>query len=134
MTPEGIRERFENYRKWFRTLLVKEFMNLPLTYQERFLVLLQKFIEDCRKVHEEAKSVQEKTIRIIVQEVIGPDNFAENYVVVGKIEGTESIVRVLYPVSKPMPKQGKKVSSIVYSIKGDVWYSSKEELIQGAST
>jgi len=133
MTPEGIRERFENYRKWFKTLLVREFLNLPFTYQERFLVLLQKFIDDCRKVHEEAKHVQEKTIRIVIQEVMDPDNSAENYVIVGKIENTESVVRVLYPVSKPMPKKGKKVSCIVYSIKGDVWYSSKEELIQKES-
>lgn len=133
MTPEGIRERFELYRKWFKTLLLKEFLNLPIQSQERFLILVNRFIQDCRKIHEESKSVQEKTIKIITDRVLEPDNKEENYVVCGTVEGTNTEIKISFPSSKPQPRKGKKVLSTVYSTDGKTWYSSKEELIKGKS-
>lgn len=133
MTPEGIRERFDFYRKWFRSLLIKEFMNLPSRYQERFMVLLEKFTRDCKRTLQEGKSIQEKTIKLIVNKVHEPDNKEENYTISGKIEGTENYVKISFPVSKSRPEKGKKLNCTVYSIDGKIWYSSKEELITGRS-
>ena len=74
MTPDGIRERFDLYRKWFNTFLVKEFLNLPTKYQDRFIALIEMFLANCKKMYEEGKKVQEKVIQIIATKVILPDN------------------------------------------------------------
>ena len=70
MTPDGIRERFDLYRKWFNTFLVKEFLNLPTKYQDRFIALIEMFLANCKKMYEEGKKVQEKVIQIIATKVI----------------------------------------------------------------
>jgi hypothetical protein len=129
VTPDGIQEKFNLYRKWFRTLLVKEFLNLPMKYQDRFLVLLRTFLKDCEKVHKDAKRVQEKVIAIKVTRILSPDNKDENYIICGETDNSQDEIRMSVPVSKPQPKIGAKLYHTIYSINGDVWFSSKEELI-----
>lgn len=129
MTPEGIQEKFNLYRKWFRTLLIKEFLNLPLIHQQKFLILAERFLKDCKKVHEEAKKIQEKIIKVIVKEVLEPDNKEENYIVCGIPENTNEEIKVIFPVSKPRPKWNEWICCVVYSMDNKIWYSSKEELI-----
>ena len=131
MTPDGIRERFELYRKWFRTFLVREFLNLPAKYQERFMALLTQFVEDCKRIKEEHKQIKEKTIKVIIERVETPDNKEEDFIAYGKHEESDDEIRLRFPVSKPRPKIGKRVRHVVYSTDESVWYSSKEELITG---
>jgi len=123
------KERFEFYRKWFKTLLVTEFLNLSLKQQEKFLILADKFLKDCRRVHDDAKKIMEKTIEILVTGILSPDNKAENYIVVGQT--SESEIRIGYPSSIKKPAVGDTLTHIVFSIDGETWYSSKEELITG---
>jgi hypothetical protein len=129
MTPDGIRERFDLYRKWFNTFLVKEFLNLPTKYQDRFIALIEMFLANCKKMYEEGKKVQEKVIQIIATKVILPDNKEESYVVVGKSSDSEDEIRINFPIRMPHPKIGAKLYHTVFSFDGEVWYSSKEELI-----
>jgi hypothetical protein len=129
MMPEGIKERFELYRKWFNTFLVREFLNLPQKYQEQFLSLLKKFTENCTKVYEENKVIKEKVINIIVTEIISPDNKQENYIICGKSSDLKKEIKMSVPINKTRPKIGSKLYHTVFSIDGVVWYSSKEELI-----
>jgi len=131
MTPDGIRDKFEFYRKWFRTLLMKEFLNLPTKYQDRFLVIADKFLKDCHKVCEEGKKIKEKMIKISVIEVQIPDNKEENYIVCGKSDSVHDIVRMSFPATKSHPSIGQKLTHTVFSADGEVWFSSKEELIIG---
>ena len=131
MTPDGIREYFEVYRKVFRNLLVKHFLNLPVKYQERFLVLIETFMKDCKRVYNESKEVKEKTIRVRIERILPPDNQAEEYIVCGKTEGVSEEIRMAFPSSKPRPDIGKSLIHTMYSIDGSVWYSSKEQLLTG---
>jgi len=134
MVPDGIKERFELYRKWFRTLLIKEFMNLPQKYQERFLSLIKEFTENCNKVFEENKVIKEKVIHIVVTDVLSPDNKQESYVICGKSSELKDEVRMSVPINKPKPKIGAKLYHTVFSLDEVIWYSSKEELITKANS
>ena len=131
MNPDGIKERFDLYRKYFRTLLVKEFLNLPTKFQGRFIVLLENMLKDCRRVFEEGKNVKERLVVIQVTQVSSPDNKEEAYVVTGTSSDVEKEIRLKLPLAKPKPKIGSKLYHTVFSIDGTVWYSSKEELITG---
>ena len=129
MIPDGIKERFEFYRKWFKTLIVKEFMNLPMKYQDQFIVLLNDFIENCKKIREESKAIQERIIQITVIEILSPDNKQENYIIHGKCSELKDIVKMSVPITKPKPKMGAKIYHTIFSLDKVVWYSSKDELI-----
>lgn len=131
MTPDGIRERFDLYRKWFQTFLVREFMNLPSRYQNRFLAIAEKFLKDCRRIYEEGKAIQEKEVRVIIKNVLPPDNQGETYVIQGITQGVNGLVSIHYPVSKPKPQIDSTVVHIMFSSDGETWYSSKTELITG---
>ena len=131
MNPDGIKERFDLYRKYFRTLLVKEFLNLPTKFQGRFIVLLENMLKDCRRVFEEGKNVKERLVVIQVTQVSSPDNKEEAYVVTGTSSDVEKEIRLKLPLAKPKPKIGSKLYHTVFSIDGTIWYSSKEELITG---
>lgn len=124
MTPDGIQERFELYRKWFKTLLVKEFLNLPTKHQRKFLAIAEKFLKDCRRIHEEGKEIKEKTVKVIVSKVLPHE-------IHGIVEGSQKEIKMRLPTTKLAPKPGAKLNHIVFSIDEDVWYSSKEELITG---
>lgn len=129
MIPDGIRERFDLYRKWFNTFLAQEFLNLPTKYQDRFITLVELFLSNCKKVYEEGKNVQEKVVQINVTKIILPDNKEEQYVICGKSPDSEDEIRVAFPIRTPRPKIGAKLYHTVFSIDGTLWYSSKEELI-----
>ena len=129
MTPDGIKDRFDLYRKWFHTLLVKEFLNLPTKYQDKFIVLVEKFLSDCKRTFEEGKNVQERIIQLTVTKIILPDNKEESYVVCGKSPDSDEEIKINFPIRKPHPKTGAKLYHTVFSLDGTVWYSSKEELI-----
>lgn len=129
MSPEELRTKFDTYRKWFHTLLIKEFLNLPVKFQQRFLILTEKFLQDCRKVHEEAKTIKEKEIQIQVNQVIVSTRLGDPFTVIGKVNNQEIIIT--FPGSMPKPQPGKKLSYTIFSLDGDVWYSSKEELLTG---
>jgi hypothetical protein len=136
MTPDGIREKFDLYRKWFRTLLIEEFLNLPTQYQERFLIVVQKFLDDCKRMYEEGKAVKEKIIEITVQKVVPEflEEVMENkdtYFVFGTCNESENEIKIVFPIKKPRPKIGDKLHHTVFSLDEVVWYSSKEELLKG---
>ena len=126
MSPEGLRSRFEFYRKWFQTLLVKEFMNLPRKEQEKFLTIVEKFKTDCLKVHEEAKGIKEKTVQLKILS-IGTTPGEEGFNVEAQAEGVSDVVR-FRTLKRPT---GNTVDYIIYSLDGQTWFSSKEELITG---
>jgi hypothetical protein len=132
MVPDGIREKFDLYRKWFKTLLIEEFLNLPTQHQEQFLVIVQKFLDDCKKVHEEGKSIKERIIEIKVKR-IAPELMKNKgtYFVFGTCNESEEEIKIVFPIKKPQPKIGDKIYHTVYSM-GDetIWYSSKEELLK----
>ena len=128
---DGIKERFDIYRKWFKTLLIKEFLNLPVKYQENFIIIVEKFIKDCKEVHKDAKRLMEKTVQISVKKILVPDNKEENYIIVGQVNDSQEEVKISYLASIKKPNIGDVLSHVVFSTDGEMWYSSKEELITG---
>lgn len=129
MIPEVIKDKFDYYRKWFSTIIAKEFMNLPHGYQEKFLLIIEKFIQDCRKIHEEHTYITEKTIIISVMDVqINEDN----KLLTGKIDGSFNQIKIIVPKSFKA-KKGNKIRHIMYSLDKEIWHSSKEQLITGRS-
>jgi hypothetical protein len=130
MIPDGLKDQFEFYRKWFRTLLIKEFLNLPSDYQNQFIRMVKKFLEDCIKIQEEGKIVKEKLIELTIV-----DKFLNNH---GDVPWTmyctspEFKHKVEIPLFKNYPELeiGTKLHRTIFSIDGKTWYSSKEELIR----
>lgn len=138
MVPDGIREKFDLYRKWFRTLLIEEFLNLPTQYQERFLILVQKLLDDCKRMFEEGKAVKERVIEITVKKVVPEflEEVMENkdtFYVFGTCNEIEGEIKIVFPIKKPRPKTGDKLHHTVFSLDETVWYSSKEELLRTKS-
>jgi hypothetical protein len=129
MIPEIIKDKFDSYRKWFGTIIVKEFMNLPHKHQEKFLHLAEKFINDCRKVYTEHNKILEKTIIISVLDIHQDDH---NKLLTGKIEGSFNQIKIIVPKSFKT-KKGNKIRHIMYSLDKEIWHSSKEQLITGRS-
>ncbi len=129
LTPEGIKKRFEFYRKWFSTLLIKEFLNLPIKDQNKFILIVEKFLIDCRKVYKEAAEISEKIVIIKITEILAPDNRKEEYTIIGTIKDTDKKVEIKNPATIPLPKIGSNVTCTLFSLDKKVWYSSKEELI-----
>jgi hypothetical protein len=124
------RERLDSYRRWLQALRI-EFLNLPVEQQERFLPIAEKFIQDCRKLLDEARSVKERKVILTVDRVTNRED--RTY-----IEGLEKetgawpgIVQFVVPYMKNKPAIGDKVSITLFSLDGKTWYSSKEELITG---
>jgi hypothetical protein len=135
MIPDGIKDRFELYRKWFKTLLIKEFMNLPSRFQKSFIVMIERFLDDCRKIYEEGKAVQERLIELTVIDKFlntkDPDNSLIIYCTSPELRHKVTISLTNY---KTEPKVGSKIHSTIYSIDGEKWFSSKEELIKKLKT
>ena len=117
-------ERLNYYRKILKTLLVKEFMNLPFKEQKIFLVMAEKFVTDCKTMHKEAQEIKEKVISVVVQKVIESKDY---YAVEGEING--EIIKMSVPVHLKKPIPGDRISCTVFSSDNNIWYSSKEELI-----
>lgn len=131
MIPDGLKDRFELYRKWFKTLLIKEFMNLPTRFQERFIVMVEKFLEDCRKIHEEGKIIKERLIELTINDkFLNTKSEDEPWIIYCTSPELKHRVTISLVDYKNEPKIGSKIHSTVYSIDGTEWFSSKEELIK----
>lgn len=130
ITSKRIKRKFEDYRKWFFTFLAKEFLNLPVKSQEKLLIIVKKFVENCDKVHEEAKNIKEKTFIINVKEIeTTKKNIKENIcVMIGNVLEMNKEIRISLPVAQA-PEVGENVECILFSLDEDSWYSSKEALI-----
>ena len=119
MTTADTRERFDRYHEWFQALLVNEFLELPLSEQERFIPIVEKFLKDCRQVAAESHSIKERRVQVNVTRV-------EEAAVYGIIDGNE------IKMSRPRGiKVGSTLVHILFSLDGETWYSSKRELITG---
>jgi len=138
MLSDEMREKFELYRKWFKTLLIEEFLNLPSKQQDKFLTLVQKFQSDCVKIADEGKTVKERTIEITVKRII-PEFLDEvlynkdTYTIYGTGAGFKNEIEITYPVNKKRPKIGSKITPTIFSVDGETWYSSKKELLNKKS-
>lgn len=121
-----VEKQFEFYKKWFTTLLVKDFLNLPYKDQSKFMALVDKFSRDCAQVHEEAKVIHERSIKIKVDNII---NIGDSYTVIGYIGDIQ--VPIKYVSADALPAVGSSFSCIIYSMDEENWFSSKEELIAG---
>jgi len=130
MVPEDVRGKFEMYRKWFYTFLRKEFFNLPADYQKRFFTLNENFISDCKNIHEEHQLIKEKVLEIRITKVLDADNKEENFIVFGTVLEDGQETKISYPAALKRPKAGDTIHYTVYSLDGNEWYSSKEELIK----
>jgi len=119
MTTSFSKERFDRYRKWFQSFLVTEFMELPVSEQERFVPLVEKFLEDCRKVADESRAVKERRISVVVT------NIEEN-----RATGRYEDKTLKFSAPRGIVK-GDKVFHTLFSLDGETWYSSKRELITG---
>ena len=129
MIPDGIKNRFELYQKWFKTLLIEEYLNLPIKSQEKFMTLVKDFTKSCEKIHEESKVIKEREIKLTIVEILPVFNRDEKYrIYCQSSELQNKVIMPVYQVS-PEPKIGDKINCTVFSIEGDVWYSSKEELV-----
>ena len=93
LTSNEIRKRFELYRKWFSTLLIKEFLNLPFKEQRKFLLIVEKFLSDCQKVYKESIHITERVIVIKIIDILIPDNKTEDYIVTGEIKDTKDEIQ-----------------------------------------
>lgn len=121
-------EQFEFYKKWFNTLLVKDFLNLPYKEQSKFMVMVDKFSKDCAKVHEEAKVICERTIKVHVEKIIKND---ASYTVIGSIGDIQ--VPIKYLKDYDLPAIGSSFPCIIFSSDEENWFSSKEDLLTGGS-
>ena len=128
ITMDSIKEKFDLYRKWFSTLLNKEFLNLPYKEQDKFLIAVKTFLLNCERVHDEAKTIKEK--QIIIKVVRIENSSSDAYTIVGSALDFQDL-RIKQPTSIPQPEVGSSLRCIIFSIDGDMWYSSKEELITG---
>lgn len=123
VTPRNIKKKFEHYRKWFYTFLATDFLNLPIKEQEKLMVMVRRFLENCEKVHTEAKNIKEHTFLIIVKSI----EFKEiKFVVTGYIPELNQNIRIPFSDS---PSVGESIECTLFSLDGDAWYSSKEALI-----
>lgn len=128
MVPHGIKEKFEDYRSLLEILL-RNFLNLPTKYQERFMVLIENFLNDCKRIHLEGKNIKEKVVTLNVFNIILPENNQSTYIVCAKSADLKDTVNIPYPITKPQPRKGSRIYFTVYSLDDQIWYSSKEELI-----
>lgn len=131
MIPEIIRHKFSFYRKWFQTLLVREFMNLPYKHQENFIILADKFLQDCKKIHSEHQEIKERTVTITINDIQNTEN---NTILGAYLENalSKTEVKIIAPLNSKF-KKDQKVRHILYSLDGQVWHSSKEQLLTGRS-
>ena len=130
MSKKENRKHFINYEKWFKTLLIKEFLNLPVREQQEFIHLTEKFLQDCRNSHKEAQNIREKVFQIKIEKILTSDT--KKYTVIASIK--ENKVKIEIPASEPKPIVGKSITCILYSIDNQTWYYLKEKLIEETST
>jgi hypothetical protein len=117
------KERFEFYTKWFKTLLIEEFLNLSLDYQKKFIVMINKFVKDCQRIHKEAINIKERSIKVYIKDI------SKDLIIKGQVEKTGDNIEMSYPSFLKKPSIGDIINCTVYSMDGEVWYSSKKELI-----
>jgi hypothetical protein len=135
MVPDGLREKFDLYRNWFKTLLIEEYLNLPTHYQARFIIIVQGFLDNCKKIFEEGKSVKERVIEITVQRVV-PEFLEEvmknkgTYEVFGTATDVEGEIKIIFPIKNPRPQKNDKLRHTIFSLDEKIWYSSKKELLR----
>lgn len=118
------KERFEFYTKWFKTLLIEEFLNLSLDYQKKFIVMINKFVKDCQRIHKEAINIKEKSIKVYIKDI------SKDLIIKGQVEKTGDNIEMSYPSFLKKPSIGDIINCTVYSMDGEIWYSSKKELIE----
>lgn len=127
MNINKMKKQFDLYKKWFKTLLIKEFFNLPFEKQKEFMTIAEQFIQNCNRIHKEAEKIIEKTFTIKIKRIIQD---SEKTVIIGLIEGKE--IKIEFPSSEVKPKIGNTITCILYSIDKQEWYSSKMRLIEEA--
>jgi hypothetical protein len=127
VTENALKKKFEYYRKWLDSLKMKEFFNLPVKDQNRTLALFEKFLDDCKRINSEAKEIQEKAVLIRVINAVEDQG---KLLIKGHIEGAENTIDVIMDKETGM-KEGSTFNCVLFSIDGDMWFSSKEELITG---
>lgn len=123
------RRKFEFYRKWLNSLLINEFFNLPFKEQGKFLILIEKFLEDCKRVNKEALHVSEKIVQVKIKEILS--NEKEIITLIGQIRDTDEEVKIEYPKMLPLPQKEEYLTVVLYSLDKKMWYSSKKQLIMG---
>lgn len=123
MNINNLSEQFKTYKKWFNTLLMKEFFNLPFEKQKEFITIAEEFIQSCNRVHKEAKDITEKTFTIKIKDIIVQNSNKDKHLIIGEIEGKE--IKIEFPSSEPVPKTGSSMSCLLYSIDNQTWCSSK---------
>lgn len=126
MIENKINDQFKDYKKWFQALLMKEFLNLPFEKQKEFLTLSEKFVQNCKVVHEEAKNIKEKAFNFRIEDILPSDT--GTYTVIGIIENNK--INIEFPLSQPKPTIGHSMRCILYTIDEKIWYSSKTKLIE----
>jgi hypothetical protein len=127
ITTDGIKTKFEFYRKWLNTFLNKEFLNLPYKEQDKLLTLIKTFLTNCERIHKEAKVIKEKQISVKVIRIEPGQGF---YTILGTAPDFDEI-RIKQTASMPQPLVGDSFGCIIFSEDEKIWYSSKEELITG---
>jgi len=127
MVPSGVKERLAHYKKWLKALLMGEFLDLPHRQQEQFITMMDIFLKDCRKIHEESERVLERSVTLQVNCITEDDEWAY---FVGTAENVIGEIRIRYP-QHSAPRDEKKIVHMVYSLDGQDWYSSKSLLIRG---
>lgn len=130
ITSRIIKKKFELYRKWFYTFLATEFLNLPVKEQEKFLIISKKFLQNCERVHEEAKNIIEKIFSIHIKKIESFNNKGENCIVIGEIMEINERVKISLPITY-IPKIGESIDCVLFSLDKKSWYASKEALITG---
>lgn len=129
VTVNVLKEKFEYYRKWLDSLKMKEFFNLPVNDQNRCLALFEKFLEDCKKINKEAKEIIEKTVAL---RIVSTAENGKKLLIKGMIEGAENTIdMVMTKEAGKNMKEGSTINCVLFSLDGDIWFSSKEELITG---
>jgi hypothetical protein len=126
MNIDRINEKFSTYENWFKTLLLKEYFDLPLEKQKEFITLVENFLIKCKKINKEAENIKEKVFPAKVKDVI--TLHTGNYLVTGFINKKE--IKAIFSSSEPKPLKEKPLNFILYSINGVDWYSSKKKLIE----
>lgn len=126
MNIKKLDKKFTEYKKWFQTLLMEEFFNLPFKKQKEFIALAEDFLQKCKKINEDAESIIEKKFRVRIQNITSLHT--KDFLVTGFIQEKE--IKIVFPSSEPKPEIGGFVDCILYGIDNLNWYSSKRELVK----
>jgi len=123
------KEKMAYYRDILKTL-INEFIDLPHNEQENFLMVYKEYSGKLNRIIQEHSTIKEKILHIEVSEVRINQ---EGHIVIGKVVETGDEGKIFFPAFMKTPSLRDTISCSMFSVDGNIWYSSKKILIKECS-